>query len=100
MDFNMNEFLVIKIMNEAMLRLHKSKNENYVQNEKINEYLKDEAFFFKIHKNIAIKILVCVGVAEDKLELTYLKLVKKEVYDKLIKEHKIKATDNLVVKYD
>ena len=96
----MDEFIVIKVMNEAMLRLKKSKNENYVINDKIKKYLEDEALFFKIKKDSAIKILTCVGVAEDKLEVTYLKLIRKEMYDKLIKNGKIKATDNLVVRYN
>ena len=31
----MDEFVVIKVMNEAMLRLKKSKNEDFTKNEKI-----------------------------------------------------------------
>ena len=96
----MDEFIVIKVMNEAMLRLKKSKNENYVINDKIKKHLEDEALFFKINKDTAIKVLISVGVSEDKLEETYLKLIKKEMYDKLVRKGKIKSTDNLVVKYN
>lgn len=48
----MDEFVVIKVMNEAMLRLKKSKNEDSTKNEKIKEFLQDEAIFFKIRKEI------------------------------------------------
>ena len=95
----MNEFIVIKVMNEAMLKLKKSKHQNYVINEKIKKKLEDEAFFFKINKDIAIKVLTCVGVSELTLEKTYLKLIRKEMYDKLVKNGRIKTNDNLVVRY-
>ena len=70
----MNEFIVVKVMNEAMLRLKKSKNEDCTKNEIIKKYLEDENFFNKIGKNKAMKILEYVGVTEDKLEETYDKL--------------------------
>ena len=53
----MDEFKVIDVMNEAMLNLLKDKNKNYEKNAKIKEYLKDEAFFFKINKLNAFKVL-------------------------------------------
>ena len=43
----MNEFKVIVVMNEAMLKLLKDKNANYDKNSKIKKFLEDEAFFFK-----------------------------------------------------
>ena len=96
----MDEFIVIKVMNEAMLKLKKNKNEDCKKNEELKKYLEDEALFFKIKKIYAISILNSVGVAEDKLEETYQKLIKKEMYDKLIKNGKIDSFDNLVIKYE
>lgn len=46
----MNEFMVIDVMNEAMIETLKSKNENCDLNLKIKEALKDEALFFRIDK--------------------------------------------------
>ena len=66
----MDKFVIIKIMNEAMLRLKMSKNEDCEKNEKIKEFLEDEALFFKIKKEIAIKVLTNVGVKEEELEET------------------------------
>ena len=90
----MDEFTVIKVMNEATLRLKKNKNEE------LKKYLEDEALFFRIKKEHAIEILNSVGVAEDKLEEIYQKLTNKEMYDKLIKNGKINSSDNLVIKYE
>lgn len=70
----MDEFVVINVMNEAMIRLKRSKNQDASKNEKIKEFLKDRDFFFKINKDNAIKVLGYVGVADDKLEETYKKL--------------------------
>ncbi len=95
----MDEFIVIKVMNEAMLRLKKNKNEDYKKNEELKKYLEDEALFFRIKKAYAIEILNIVGVAEDKLEETYQKLTNKEMYDRLIKNGKINSSDDLVIKY-
>ena len=96
----MDEFIVIKVMNESMLRLKKSKSENYDFNETIKEDLKDEAFFFKTDKTNAINILKGVGVADDKIEETYEKLTNKNIYDKLIEKGIITSSDNLNVKYN
>ena len=76
----MDEFIIIKVMNEAMIKLKKSKNENYTVNETIKQYLEtDEDLFFKISKNNALQILTSVGVADDKLEETYIKLMNKKI---------------------
>lgn len=65
----MDEFKVIVVMNEAMLKLLKDKNKNYEKNLKIQEYLKDEAFFFKINQINAYKILQNVGVNQKKWKM-------------------------------
>lgn len=97
----MDKFVIIKIMNEAMLRLKMSKNEDCEKNEKIKEFLEDEALFFKIKKEIAIKVLTNVGVKEEKLEETYQKLIEKNMYDNLIRKGIIDPKDdNLIVKYN
>lgn len=97
----MDEFVIIKVMNEAMLRLKKSKNEDSTKNEKIKEFLQDEAIFFKIRKEMALKVLISVGVNEEKLEETYQKLITKNMYENLIRKGKINTeTDNLFVKYN
>lgn len=97
----MDEFVVIKVMNEAMLRLKKSKNEDSTRNEKIKELLQDETIFFKIRKEMALKVLVSVGVNEEKIEETYQKLITKNMYERLIRKGKINPqSDNLFVKYN
>mgnify|MGYP006907997637 CR=1 FL=1 len=97
----MDEFVVIKVMNEAMIRLKKSKNEDFTKNEKIKEFLQDEAIFFKIKKEMALKVLISIGVNEEKLEETYQKLITKNMYENLIMKGKINPQiDNLIVKYN
>ena len=97
----MDKFAIVKIMNEAMLRLKISKNEDCEKNEKIKEFLEDEALFFKIKKETAIKILINVGVNEEMLEETYQKLIEKNMYDYLIRKGKIDPKDDkLIVRYN
>ncbi len=96
----MNEFKVIDVMNQAMLNLLKDKNKNYEKNVKIKEYLKDEAFFFKINKINAFKILQNVGVKQEQLEDVYKKLISRDMFYDLLNRGKIKADDeNLIIKY-
>lgn len=96
----MDEFKVIVVMNEAMLKLLKSKNVNYEKNLKIKEYLEDEAFFFKIDKLNAFKILQNVGVKQEQIEEVYKKLTSSDVFYNLLNRGKINVDDNnLVVKY-
>lgn len=96
----MDEFKVIVVMNEAMIELLKDKNENYEKNLKIEQYLKDEAFFFKIDKLKAYKILEIVGVKQERLEDVYKKLISPNVFYDLLHKGKINAdNDNLIVKY-
>ena len=85
----MDEFKIITIMNEAMLKLLKDKNNNYDKNLKIKKFLEDEAFFFKINKSSAYEILQTIGVKEDQLEEVYKKLVSQNVYYDLLNKGKI-----------
>lgn len=96
----MDEFIVIKVMNEAMQRLLESKGESSIKNQKIKEYLQDEAIFYKISKEKVFKVLLTVGVKSEQLENTYKKLVNPSVYYKLVREGKINVNDkSLVIKY-
>ena len=97
----MNEFKVIEIMNEAMLKLLKDKNTDYNENLKIRKYLEDEAIFFKINKLDGYKILKKVGVKQENLEKVYNKLTSPNVFYDLLSKGKIKKGDtSLVIKYD
>ena len=97
----MDEFKVIDVMNEAMLKLLKDKNANYEKNLKIKEYLKDEAIFFKITKSDAYNILQNVGIKQDKLEEVYKKLIAPNIFYDLLNKGKINVNDdNLTIKYD
>lgn len=97
----MDKFVIIKVMNEAMIRLKMSKNENCERNETIKKFLEDEAIFFKIKKETAIKVLTNVGVKEEKLEETYQKLIQRDMYYNLIRKGKIDPKDDkLIVKYN
>lgn len=74
----MDEFIVVKVMNEAMLRLKKNKNEDYSINERIRHDLEDRELFLKISKKDALMILSNVGVSNGKLEEMYEKLMAKK----------------------
>lgn len=96
----LNEFNVIDVMNESMIRMLKEKNKNYEKNLKIREYLKDEAIFFKIKKETAYLILKNVGVKEEQLETVYKKLISENVFYELLHKRKITEKDeNLIIKY-
>ena len=97
---DMDEFKVISIMNEATKEVLKDKNENYERNLQIEEFLKDEAFFFKIDKLTAYEILKDVGVRKEQLETVYNKLISQKVFYDLLYRGKIDVNDkNLIVKY-
>lgn len=97
----MDEFKVILVMNEAKMEVLKDKNKNYEEHLKIGEYLKDEAFFFKIDKTRAYEIIQTVGVKQDKVDEVYNKLIMPQKFYELVNRGIIKANDeNLIVKYD
>lgn len=97
----MNEFKLIVVMNEAMLKTLKDKNANYEENLKIQKYLEDEAYFFKTNKLEAYKILEKVGVRNASLEDVYKKLTSPNMFYNLLNQGKVNPNDeNLVVKYD
>ncbi len=96
----MNEFKVIEVMNRARIEVLKDKKEDYSLNEKIQKYLKDESFFFRISKEKASKILQVVGIKKESLEEVYQKLIAQEIYYDLLNSGKIEADDeSLIVKY-
>jgi len=96
-----DEFKVIVIMNDAMLKVLKEKNANCEKNSQIKKYLEDETVFFKISKSNAYKILQNVGVRQEMLEEVYKKLISPNVFYDLINKGKINADDdNIIIKYD
>lgn len=96
-----NEFIVIDVMNEAMIKTLSQKKENCEENIKIREYLKDEAFFFKTDKENAYRVLKNVGVKEENISSVYNKLVSQNMFYELINRGKInKDESDLVVKYE
>ena len=97
----MNEFKLVVVMNEAMLRTLKDKNANYEENLKIQKYLEDEAYFFKIVKSDAFKVLKSVGVRYESLEDVYKKLTSPNIFYDLLNQGKLNINDNsLIIKYD
>lgn len=96
----MDEFTVIKVMNKARIEILKEKNNDYSLNEKIQEYLKDEALFFKISKEKAYKILKETGVTKERLQIVYEKLISSKTFYDLLNKGKIKDNDVLIIKYD
>lgn len=97
----MDEFKVIYIMNEAMLKLLEHKNANCDENLKIRKYLEDETIFFKIDKSKAYEILKKVGVKQEQLDEVYRKLTTSEVFYDLLNKGKLKADDDkLIIKYN
>ena len=101
LNIMVNEFKVIKVINESTLRLLKNKGLNYDKNLKIKELLKDEAFFFKVNKDKACKILILVGVHQEQLEDVYEKLISPNMFYDLLYRGIINCDDNsLIIKYD
>ena len=97
----LDELKVIDVMNEAMIKLLKTKNANFEQNLKIRKYLGDETIFFKINKVDAFRILKNVGVKEENLDKVYKKLISPNVFYNLLNRGKIKENqENLIIKYD
>lgn len=96
----MDEFKVIKVMNEATLELLKEKNKDYSINLKIQQLLNDDSYFFKIDELKAYEILKSVGVKQDKLEEVYKKLISPQIFYDLLYKGKLDVNDeNLVIKY-
>ncbi len=97
----MDEFKVIDIMNESMLKLLKDKNVNYEKNIKIRKLLEDKSIFFKISQFEAYTILQNVGVKQENIEKVYKKLVSPNMFYDLLNKGIIKKDNsNLIIKYD
>lgn len=96
----MDEFKVIVIMNEAMLKTLKDKNVNCDKNLKIQKLLEDETLFFKINKLSAYEILQNVGVKQESLDSVYSKLTSPDIFYNLLTAGKIKENDeDIIIKY-
>lgn len=87
-------------MNEAKIKLAKEKNAPYDLNLLIRKYLKDRCIFYKINRKAAFNILRYVGVSEEMLIETYVKLVNKEIYDTLVITGKLNPDDSdIIIKF-
>ena len=96
-----DEFKVVTIMNEAILKTLKENQQNYNENLEIQKCLEDEAFFFKIKKENAQTVLQKIGVQKSQLENVYKKLIAPNIYYELLNCGKIKENDkNIIIKYD
>lgn len=93
----MKEIEIVKIMNKATKYLKNENGENTGIYDRIENYLENEAFFYMLNKEDAIKLLITVGVHEKSLMNTYDKLVNKETYDDLISRNVISQDDEKVL---
>ena len=92
-----NEFIVIDVMNEAMIRTLSQKKENCEENLKIRQYLADD----KIEKEKALQILRNVGIKEENISNVYNKLISQSMYYELLNNGKINNNDSdLIIKYE
>ena len=96
----MNEFEIIKLMNETTKVYLNKKNEPSEKNEKIQRLLEnDEAFFFKIEKEKALNVLKIIGVGKENMEEEYTKLTSQKEFCRL-RDKGMKIDDSFIVKYD
>ena len=96
----MNEFEIIKLMNETTKVYLNKKNEPSEKNEKIRRLLEnDEAFFFKIEKEKALNVLKIIGVGKENMEEEYAKLTSQKEFCRL-RDKGMKIDDSFIVKYD
>lgn len=97
----MSEFEMVKLMNETTIIYLKKMNESVNKNEKIKQMFEnDEAFFFKIPKENALKVLKLVGINNnDYLEEEYNKLISRREFYRL-REKGIIVNDDFIVKYE
>ncbi len=96
----MNEFEIIKLMNETTKVYLNKKNEPSEKNEKIQRLLEnDEAFFFKIEKEKALNVLKIIGVGKENMEEEYAKLTSQKEFCRL-RDKGMKIDDSFIVKYD
>lgn len=96
----MNEFEIIKLMNETTKVYLNKKNEPSEKNEKIQRLLEnDEAFFFKIEKEKALNVLKIIGIGKENMEEEYAKLTSQKEFCRL-RDKGMKIDDSFIVKYD
>lgn len=96
----MNEFEIIKLMNETTKVYLNKKNEPSEKNEKIQRLLEsDEAFFFKVEREKALNILKIIGVDKENIEEEYAKLTSQKEFYRL-RDKGIKVDDSFIVQYD
>lgn len=97
----LNEFKVVVVMNEAMIKMLRTKNKDCSANLHIKELLQDEAIFFKIKKPKALEILKNIGIKQDQCENVYKKLISPDIYYDLLYKKQINENDaSLLIKYE
>ena len=95
-----NEFKVIVMMNEAMIKLLNNKKVSCEENLRIRECLSDESFFFRTTRENALSVLKSVGIKPEKIQSVYATLTAPSVYYDLLQSGKIQIDDNsLTIKF-
>jgi len=94
-------FKDIQLMNEAQIAYLKKMGRSTKNNEIVEKILEDEACFFKMEKEDALRVLSQIGVAHDKLDKIYENMISKQQYYDLDNRGKINKDDKeLKIKYE
>ena len=91
----------LQLMNQTRLNYNKSQNCDYSNNVVVGKILEDEACFFKMNKDDALKILSICGVANSVAPQTYDELTSFKNFKSLVAVSKVRFGDpELMIKYD
>ncbi len=91
----------LQLMNQTRLNYNKSQNCDYTNNEVVAKILNDEACFFKMSKDDALKILLICGVSPSVAPQTYAKLTSFDAFKALAAAGKVHFNaPELLVAYD
>lgn len=83
----------IKLMNESMILYLTKIGKSSKRNEIIRKILNDDTCFFKLTKNDAYMILEDIGIAKEKIDAMYSKLISSDSYYRLRELGKINDED-------
>lgn len=91
----------LQLMNQTRLNYNKSQNCDYSNNEVVAKILSDEACFFKMSKDDALKILLICGVSPSVASQTYAELTSFDAFKTLVSASKVSFGDpELLIAYD
>lgn len=91
----------LQLMNQTRLNYNKSQNCDYSNNEVVAKILNDEACFFKMSKDDAMKVLSICGVSPSVAPQTYDELTSFDAFKTLATENKVSFNDpELLFTYD